>query len=152
MSFAYRGEWTIAATPAEVFRTLLEPSALMQWFAQGAQVEPRAGGVYRFWGRHTPGTPPEDAARQVITRFERDALLAFDWPINEVDTDVTIRLAPAPEGTLLSLTHVVSGDLRLTRQEELIENHWRRSIANLSAFLKGGSGVSLPDYFAPQQR
>ena len=150
MSFAYCGEWTIAATPDRVFRALTEPSELMRWFAQGARVEPRSGGVYRFWGRHTPGTPPEDAARQVITRFERDALLAFDWPINDVDTDVTICLAPAPEGTLLSLTHSVSGDLRLTRQEELIENHWRRSITNLSAHLNGGAEVRLPDYFAPQ--
>jgi uncharacterized protein YndB with AHSA1/START domain len=148
MSFVYSYESTIPATPAAVFRALTDERELMKWFAQGAQVEPRPGGVYRFWGRHTPGTPPEDAARQVITRFEQDRLLAFDWPINEVDTDVVIQLAPAPEGTTLSLTHCVSGDLRLPRQQELIENHWRHAIANLVALLSGGGDVILPDYFA----
>jgi uncharacterized protein YndB with AHSA1/START domain len=147
MSFAFSHSWTIAAAPAAVFRSLTDPVALTQWFAEGAQVEPRVGGVYRFWGRHTLGTPPEDAARQVIARFAQDALLAFDWPINDVDTDVTITLVPAPEGTTLSLTHRVSGDLGLPRQQELIDDHWRIAIGNLVKHLDGGAGVMLPDYF-----
>jgi uncharacterized protein YndB with AHSA1/START domain len=109
-------------------------------------VEPRVGGVYRFWGRHTLGTPPQDAARQVITHLKPDALLAFDWPINDVDTDVAITLEPATEGTTLSLTHRVSGDLHLPRQQDQIADHWRIAIGNLIAYLGGGT-VTLPDYF-----
>jgi uncharacterized protein YndB with AHSA1/START domain len=147
MSFRYTHEWSIKASPTAVFRALTETSELTKWFAEGAQVEPRAGGVYRFWGRHTLGTPPQDAARQVITHFEHDALLAFDWPINEVDTDVTLALAPVPQGTTLSLTHRLSRDLRMPRQETLIADYWRIAIGNLIAYLDG-TDVRLPDYFA----
>ena len=66
MSFRHTRVWTIKASPADVFRALMDPGELTQWFAEGAQVEPHVGGVYRFWGRHTVGTPPQDAPRQVI--------------------------------------------------------------------------------------
>lgn len=149
MTFSHTHSWTLPATPAEVFRALTDPAEITQWFAEGAQVEPRAGGVYRFWGRHTLGTPPQDAARQTITRYEPDTMLAFDWPINEIDTDVLIALEPAPKGTTLTLTHNVSGDLHLPRQRELVADHWQSAIGNLAAHLKGGAGVVMPDYFNP---
>lgn len=149
MSFSHTHSWTLAATPSDVFRALTDPAAMKEWVAQGAQIEPRVGGVYRFWGRHTLGTPPEDAARQTIARFEPDALLAFEWPINDVDTDVTMQLEPVPEGTKLTLTHNVSADLNVPRQRELIDDHWRIAMGNLISHLKGGEGVTLPDYFDP---
>ena len=148
MSFGYSHVWTITASATEVFRALTEPVELRQWFALGAQVEPRVGGVYRFWGRHTLATPPEDAARQTIIRFEPNVLLAFEWPINEIDTDVTIRLAPARESTTFSLTHTVSGDLHLPQQGDVIGDFWSRAISNLIAHLAGSSDISLPDYFS----
>ncbi len=149
MSLSYAHAWTLKASPADVFRALTDPAELTKWFAQGAQVEPRVGGVYRFWGRHTLGTPPQDAARQTITRFEPDDVLAYDWPIDEVDTDVTMELEVVPKGTKLSLTHNVSGDLRVPRQRELIDDHWRLAMSNLMCHLAGGEGITLPDYFDP---
>ena len=152
MSQMYVHSWTISANPARVFRALTDPAELTIWFAEGVQVEPRVGGVYRFWGRHTLGTPPQDAARQVITRFEQDTLLAYDWPIDNVDTDVTIRLEPAPNSTTLSLVHDVSRDLGMPKQEQLIDDYWRVAIGNLIAYLTRGADVNLPDYFAPNVR
>ncbi len=147
MSFTHEHSWTFTAAPATVFRALTEPAELTKWFAEGAQVEPRVSGVYRFWGRHTLGTPPQDAARQTITRYEPDTALGFDWPINEVDTSVLMLLQPVPNGTKLTLTHRVYGELRLPRQRELIDDYWRIAMGNLSSHLDGGSGVRLPDYF-----
>ena len=147
MPFTHTHSWALAATPERVFRALTNAAELTQWFAEGATVEPRVGGVYRFWGRHTPGTPPEDAARQTVTRYEPDVALGFDWPLNEVDTQVTINLAPVEKGTTLTVVHHMSGDLHLPRQRELIDEHWRMAMDNLSAHLAGGSGIVLPDYF-----
>lgn len=144
VSFSYSHEWSVAASPTEVFRALVEPSALRRWFAEDVQVEPRLGGVYRYWGRHTLGTPPQDAARQVITHFEPDVTLAFDWPIDEVETDVTITLTRTPRGTTLSLTHAVARDSGVMRGS--IESFWQAAIGNLIAYL-GGRETSLPDYF-----
>ncbi|MEO8337526.1 MAG: SRPBCC family protein [bacterium] len=145
-AFTYTHNWTLDDTPERVFRALTEPDELTQWFAENVQIEPRVNGVYRFWGRHTLGTPPHDAARQTITRFEPNSALAFSWPINEVDTDVTITLEPLERGTKVTLTHDVSGDLRTPRPHALIDDHWRLAIANLSAYLSGGMPI-MPDYF-----
>ena len=152
MHFTYSHSWALPASLTDVFRALTDETALTKWFAEGAQVEPRDGGVYRFWGRHTLGTPPQDAARQTTTRFERDTLLAFEWPINDVDTDVIMRLAPATDGTSLSLTHNIWGDLRLPRQREHVDDFWRMAIRNLVSFLAGKKDIALPDYFSPRMQ
>lgn len=146
--FTHTHSWTLAATPDVVFRALTDPAELKQWFAEDVQIEPKVNGVYRFWGRHTLGTPAHDAARQTITRFEPNTALAFSWPINEVNTDVTIALSPAEMGTTLTLTHDVSGDLGVPHQRELIAGLWRLAIGNLTAHLAGGA-PSMPDYFNP---
>jgi uncharacterized protein YndB with AHSA1/START domain len=148
MTFTHTHTWTLSSTPDKVFRALTNPAELTQWFAEHAQIEPRVGGVYRFWGRHTIGTPPHEEARQTISRLEPNSVLAFSWPINDVDTDVTITLAPDEKGTALTITHSVSGDLGMPRQRELIDDHWRLVVGNLSKYLAGKS-VAMPDYFDP---
>ena len=147
MTFTHTHAWSIAASTERVFRALTDAGELRRWFAEGATVEPRVGGVYRFWGRHTPGTPPEDAARQTITAFDLPNRVAYNWPLNEVDTSVTLLLVPDGDGTRLMLTHIVNGDLHLPRQRELIADHWQSAIANLSAHLTGAQPVVMPDYF-----
>lgn len=147
--FTFSDSWTIQATPNEIFLALTEPSALKTWFAEDVQIEPRVNGVYRFWGRHTLGTPPHDAARQTLTRFEPNSAIAFLWPINDVDTDVTIELEAAANGTRLTLTHDISGDIAMPHPRELIDEHWRIAIGNLATHLAGGR-PRLPDYFNPR--
>ena len=147
MTFTHTHTWSLPASPERVFRAITHADELQRWFAEGAMVEPRVGGVYRFWGRHTPGTPPEDAARQTITAFDPPKGLAYNWPLNEVDTEVTMLLAPDGEGTTFTLTHTVHGDLNLPRQHELIAGHWQRAIENFSAHLSGTGPVVMPDYF-----
>ena len=148
MSFTHAHDFIIrGADPARVFRAFTEPQELTRWFAEDAQIEPRVGGVYRFWGRHTLGTPAHDAARQTVTQLEPNVRLSFSWPIYDVDTDVMLTLTPHEKGTRLSLEHRVSGDLKVPRATELIDDHWRLAIGNLSTYLAGGV-VTLPDYFA----
>ena len=147
MTFTHTHTWSLPASTERVFRSLTDAEELRRWFAEGAVVEPRVGGVYRFWGRHTPGTPPEDAARQTITAFDPPNRLAYNWPLNEVDTTVTMLLAPDGDGTTLTLTHSVNGDLNMPRQRELIADHWQSAIDNLSAHLAGTGPVVMPDYF-----
>ena len=151
MSFTHTHSCTIKATPDKVFRALTDPGDLKQWFAEDVQIEPKVNGVYRFWGRHTLGTPAHDAARQTLIRFEPNSVIAFMWPINDVDTDVTIVLEPAENGTRLTLTHDISGDLAMPNQREVIDGHWRVAIGNLSTHLAGGM-PTLPDYFNPTSR
>jgi uncharacterized protein YndB with AHSA1/START domain len=147
-AFTHTRSWTLSATPDQAFRALTNPAELTQWFAEEVQIEPTANGVYRFWGRYTLGTPAHDAARQTITRFEPNSALAFTWPINDVDTEVTFALEKAEKGTKLTITHDVTGDLGVPRQRELIDDHWRLAIGNLATHLGGGSAM-MPDFFDP---
>lgn len=148
MSFTHTYKWTLNATPAAVFRALTEPAELTRWFAEHAEVEPKVGGVYRFWGRSTLGQPDQRNAVQRITAIEPDGALSFSWPLHGADTEVTLSIASGEKGTELNLTHRVDGDLAMPRQKELIEDHWHLAIANLITHL-AGDAPALPDYGDP---
>jgi Activator of Hsp90 ATPase homolog 1-like protein len=47
-----RASVDIAASPAEVFASLIEPAQLDRWIADHAEVEPRLGGRYDFGWDH----------------------------------------------------------------------------------------------------
>jgi uncharacterized protein YndB with AHSA1/START domain len=60
----------IAASPAEVFASLIEPAQLDRWIADHAEVEPRVGGRYDFGWDHGPVR---------ILELEPDQALAYSW-------------------------------------------------------------------------
>jgi uncharacterized protein YndB with AHSA1/START domain len=145
---------SLPAAPALVFAALTEPRELERWFAEHAEVELRAGGAYRFWGRHTYGTPSRSDARQVVTRFEPSAALAYRWPLHELDSEVSFALADDEAtdnagGTRLVVRHAFPGELPVDRPRHLVDDLWRLSCANLQAHLEGGDGLLLPDFDDP---
>ena len=109
MTFTHTHAWTLDTNPGRVFRAITDRTELTAWFAEDIAIEPHIGGAYRFWGRNTLGTPPQDAARQTVTRYEPDAALAFTWPIHDVETDVTMVLVPHGKGTRFTVTHQWGG-------------------------------------------
>jgi uncharacterized protein YndB with AHSA1/START domain len=139
----------LAADPRRVFRALTDGTELRQWFAEATDVEPGPGGRYRFWGRHTLGTPSAAEARQAITRFEPDAALGFSWDLHGTATEVLVALKPNGRETSLTIQHRVSGDLGVDRQKELIDDHWRIAVGNLIAHIAGGKGILRPDFAGP---
>jgi hypothetical protein len=58
MNAAWTHDYTlvIPAPAARLFQALTTSGDLERWFAERARVEPRVGGAFRFWGRHTVGT------------------------------------------------------------------------------------------------
>jgi uncharacterized protein YndB with AHSA1/START domain len=65
-----RASVDIAASPAEVFASLIEPAQLDRWIADHALVEPRVGGRYDFGWDHGPVR---------ILELEPDRTLAYSW-------------------------------------------------------------------------
>ena len=149
MPFTYEHSWTLGAPRDRVMAALTEPAQLMRWFAEHVDVELRAGGRYRFWGRHTLGTPAAGDARQQLTRYEAGRHLAFTWSLHDVGTEVAIDVAVDGEQSRLTLQHAVSGELPVPRARELIDDHWRLSMGNLSEHLAGTASILLPDYADP---
>lgn len=150
MSFTHTSTSKLAAKPAEVFRALTERAALERWFAEHAEPGSAVGQGYRFWGKHTLGSPKAADATQRITRHDPGTALGYSWTLRGVDTEVAMVLtADGESGAKLALSHVVPGDLGVTRAKELIADHWKWAFGNLAAYLAGGEGIVLPDYDDP---
>jgi len=152
--WTHRHTCTLPTSPARVFAALTTTQELRRWFAQGVAVDLRDGGDFAFWGRHTYGTPSAADARQRITRVEPDRLLAFRWPFDGVDSQVTVTLDRGegergdPE-TRLTLEHRFDEKPTGSHFEELVDDLWRLTLGNLGAYLRGGEGIVLPDYSDP---
>jgi uncharacterized protein YndB with AHSA1/START domain len=83
---------TLPAPRERVFRAFTDEAELQCWFAQHVEVNPLAGGEYRFWGMHTQGAPMRAQATQKIVRIEPPSLLAFSWRLEDADSEVTLQL------------------------------------------------------------
>src|SRR5687768_6435151 len=88
-AWTHRHTCTLPASPARVFAALTTRQELCRWFAEDVAVDLRDGGAFAFWGRYTYGVPSAADARQRITQVEPDRLLAFRWPFDGVDSEVT---------------------------------------------------------------
>jgi uncharacterized protein YndB with AHSA1/START domain len=151
----HEASFALPASRTRAFAALVEPAALTRWFASDVEVEPRAGGAYRFWGRHSYGVPSYEAATQHITRIEPPRLLAYTWPLHGRDGVVTLALEEAQSkdaaaSTTLRVTHALDGALPIPRGAELVDDLWRLQIGNLMTFLSRPGDVCLPDFTDPR--
>lgn len=101
----------IAASKEAVFRALIEPAAVNQWFgSKAAVVEPRVGGRYQLgWkyqvdGRDVTGGPTK------ILEFVPNERLVLDWPDWRGDPTVTgqwigFYLVAEGSGTRVNFVH-----------------------------------------------
>ena len=150
MTFTITHEYSFPAPRERVFEALTDPAELSHWFAEHAEITPVPGGSYRFWGRHTLGTRSRGDATQSVTDYLPQDTIGFTWTLNGVRTDVRMRLRSRDAGTRLLLEHRVNGDLGVARQQELIDDHWRMAMSNLSVHLTGAHGLQLPDFDEPE--
>lgn len=147
-------ETALPGDAERVFEALTTPAALTQWFAEHVQVEPHEGGAFRFWGRHSYGTPDRSAATQRITRYAAPATFGFTWHFDGLPSEVTLALTPAePDATgartTVQVRHGFPAPPPSAWGEELVDDLWRLTLGNLQAHLRGGQGIVLPDYTDP---
>lgn len=152
--FTHDHSFPIPASPERLFRALTDERELTAWFAEKARVEPRVGGSYAFWGRHTVGTPTEEEADGEITELERDARLAYEWGVLGVPSTVSITLTPEETemgpATRVAIRHTLEQDLDRPRPKELIDDWWRFTLGNLMAHATEHGEVLRPDFADPE--
>ncbi len=130
-TFALDLERTLTAPPERVFRAWTDPAELARWFAPDpelpteAEVDLRVGGAYRIrMGRH------EAVGAYVAVEPPRTLSFTWRWASEPAaaETLVTVSLAPAGEGTRLTLRHegFASEAARANH-----EGGWSRSLARL---------------------
>jgi uncharacterized protein YndB with AHSA1/START domain len=103
-------EIEIAATPAQVFRALLDPAQVKIWMQIDApRIDPNTSEYSYGWER---GNPPVPNGPSRIVELIPDRLLVHDWHwTNETDGQVRWELTVCDTGTRLCLTHTNTKDL-----------------------------------------
>jgi len=149
-------DYTCAVTgsAARVFAALTDAHELRRWFAEYVEIDPRVGGTFVFFGKHTYGAPDKRTGRQVITRFEHDRQVGFSWPLEGVKGEVTIELdrdTKAADGdrTRVHVRHAFDDALPTAYGAELVDDLWRLTLGNIESHLRGGAGIVLPDFTDP---
>ncbi len=94
---------TIKAAPETVWDHLVDAQHLGAWFAERVAIDPAPGGAFVFGGRYTPGAPV--AVQGVIRRLRSSQELRFTWPIDGVESVVTMTLTASGGGTRVELMH-----------------------------------------------
>lgn len=145
------------APPERIFAALTDEAELTCWFAEHAEIDLQEGGSFRFWGRNTYCTPARWQSKQKVVRVEAPSLVVFSWPVDGLDSEVTLALAKDPDDssgqrTVLKGRHHFPEAPALDRAGDLVDDMWRIAVANLRAHLAGGAGVCKPDYSDPVPR
>ena len=86
----------VRTTPERLFELLVEPAALVRWWPDVAELEPRLGGRVRMEFRGG-----ESVVTGEVTRFEPPRALAFTWIRAEspgVTTSIDFTVTPLESG------------------------------------------------------
>jgi len=99
-------EVVMDASPSTIFPFLTDPSEHVKWMGSEAELDPRAGGIYRVLaqGKH-PGV-----GEFVEVVPDRKVVFTFGWdepdhPIPAGSTEVEITLTPDGDKTRVRLVH-----------------------------------------------
>jgi uncharacterized protein YndB with AHSA1/START domain len=125
----------IAASPGEVFASLIEPAQLDRWIAVHAEVEPHVGGRYDFGWDHGPVR---------ILELEPGKVLSYSWRHSWDDgekpaaTVVRWELDGAQGHTYLTIVH--SGFGGTGRKTEGYQLGWMEFLASVKRMHEAGVG------------
>ena len=140
--------YTLAFAPVRIFDAISQPAHLGKWFAEHIELEPRVGGAFRFWGRHTLWVATRDEADQRLTRWTPGQALAFSWTWCGAPSSVEISVSPAPGGSTLRVRHTLNAllpEFELAEHIWLLDDVWSLAIGNLREYLKSGKPALLAD-------
>jgi uncharacterized protein YndB with AHSA1/START domain len=134
----------IQASPAEVWRALTEPEELERWFVPRASVDLRPGGEFRWeYGRGgaDPGPAPLVTTGTVL-EIVRQELLRLRLPIEDLETEVEMRIDPWRDGAVVTLTHTgFPGEEEWDETFRAVDRGWQTELHVLKIFLERGRGL-----------
>ena len=134
----------VHASPAEVFRSLVDPGELGRWFVSEASVDLRPGGAYRWVFGASTGAPQEDApvASGEFTTIVPQELVRMRARVDEAETDLEFRLDAWRDGTVLTVTHAgFPGEEEWDDTFRSIDRGWESEIHILKMYLERARGM-----------
>lgn len=143
-------EIPIAVPPIRVWKALLEPADMRNWFCQHAEVQTRTDGAFSFGGRYTfrMGDGSERAGQKLLG-FETGRSVTFSWDIRGEPTRVRYVLASIRGDCRLRVYHHMSGEPRRDWQGDVADHYpWEVYLLNLKTYLERGDAGFRVDYEA----
>lgn len=125
----------IDASPETVWEFFVDPQKLMRWMGIDAELDPRAGGIYRC------NVIPGNTARGEFVEVDKPHRVVFTWGWDGNDTlppgssTVEVELTPEGDGTALRFVH---RDLT-TEQAASHAKGWDHYLARLEIAAGGGA-------------
>lgn len=150
--YTYTFPVALQADRETVYRALTDSAALMDWFAEHAEIDLKLGGAFHFWGRHTLATSQRNDATQVITEIDAPGIIVWSWRFLDCDSQVRWTLAEdAKDDTKSKITveHIFDSLPAQPRAKELIDDLWRLHTGNLCFYIKGDGELYRPDFDDP---
>jgi uncharacterized protein YndB with AHSA1/START domain len=131
---------TVKAPVEEVWKAWTTTEGITSFFAPGARIEPRPGGLFEVYMNPYARPGMKGADDMVVLAMQENRMLSFTWnaPPHLADvrgqrTSVTVRMKPAGDGmTEVRLTHGGWGDGGQWDQAfDYFNGAWGRVLANL---------------------
>lgn len=143
-----RMQIVLSADPDRVFKALSETKAVRAWFSEHAEID-LAAKQYDFWGKYTPTLPDRSTGKHTIVDSAPGQVLSYRWRVGDHDTQVTFRLHPHQQGTLLTLRHAAESEG--SAAQGVAEDFWFLSLENLRRYLDGKPSDARVDYSNPMR-
>jgi uncharacterized protein YndB with AHSA1/START domain len=130
-------DFTIAATPERVFKTLTQQDKLACWWTDDLSVKPEVGSLAEFRFHHRAFVLQLEVA-------ELDADKKVTWISKQgtagwAETSVIWQLTPVQNGTRVVFTH--EGFAQVDEAYEQILKTWEYFLASLKSYLETGKGT-----------
>ncbi len=136
-----------AATPAALFDAWLDPNTIGRFLfrtpggvLESVEVEANVGGAFTIVEKRGEMTAPHYGTFRVIERPKR-IVFGFAVAREQPPSEVTVEIAKAGEGALVTLTHAI--DPKWAEYAPMILAGWSRMLASLSALLAMEAGQVL---------
>jgi uncharacterized protein YndB with AHSA1/START domain len=139
----------IDASPERVFKALIDPKQVLQWWTspdcpiEDFSIAPRTGGRWRYDTRQTKnnvnGVSKFHCEGEVL-EYDPPRVLAYTWIANWHErpaqrTAVRWELAASKGGTLLRVTHSGLADLPISRKD--YSGGWPGVVEQIKKFIEG---------------
>jgi len=140
-------EMPIAVPPVRVWKALLEPADMRNWFCEHADVQTRTDGLFSFGGRYTFRMGGPENEGQKLLGFETGRSVTFSWDVGRRPTRVRYVLAALRGDCRLRVYHHVEGEPHRDWRGDVVNHYpWETYLLNLKTYLERGDAGIRVDY------
>ncbi len=145
--FSLGVEVVIAVPPIRVWKALIEPEDMRNWFCEFADVDTKPSGHYTFGGRYSYRLDGLESAGQALLGYETGRNVRFAWDVDGQPSVVRYALSDERGDCRLRVVHELTGRPHEDARGESADHYpWENYLLNLKMYLERGNPGIRVDY------